>query len=80
MKNNLTRLQNVIGKQLGIDPSEIDPEADFGKQLGADSLDVVELVMSIEDEFDIEIEDEIASKITTLQDALNYIEKLSKKG
>jgi acyl carrier protein len=80
MEDNLTRLQTVIGKQLGIDPIEINPEADFGKHLGADSLDIVELVISIEDEFDIEIEDNIAGKITTLQDALDYIEKLNKKG
>jgi acyl carrier protein len=79
MEDNLTRLQTVIGRQLGIDPSEINPEADFGKQLGADSLDIVELVISIEDEFDIEIEDHIAGKITTLRDALNYIEKRNRK-
>ena len=75
MEDNLTRLKVIVGKQLGIDPSEIKPEADFGKQLGADSLDVVELVMLIEDEFDIEIEDETVSQITTVQDALKYIEE-----
>ena len=74
MQNNLTKLQNIVGKQLGIDPLKIKPEADFGKELGADSLDVVELVMSIEDEFDIEIEDKAASQIATVQDALDYIE------
>jgi acyl carrier protein len=74
MEDNLTRLQNIVGKQLGIDSGKIKPEADFGKELGADSLDVVELVMAIEDEFEIEIEDRIASKISTVQDALNYIE------
>jgi acyl carrier protein len=74
MENNLTKLQNIVGKQLGIDPVKIKPEADFGKELGADSLDVVELVMSIEDEFDIEIEDKAASQIATVQDALDYIE------
>ena len=79
MENNLTRLQTIVGKQLGIDPSEIKPEADFGEQLGADSLDVVELVMLIEDEFDIEIEDEIASQITTVQDALKYIEECGRR-
>jgi acyl carrier protein len=63
-----------VGKQLGIDPVKIKPEADFGKELGADSLDVVELVMSIEDEVDIEIEDKAASQIATVQDALDYIE------
>ena len=74
MVDNLKRLQSIVGKQLGIDPSEIKPEADFSKQLGADSLDVVELVMLIEDEFDIEIEDQAASQIATVQDALDYIE------
>jgi len=74
MKNNLFRLQTVVGKQLGIEPNQIKPEADFGKELGADSLDVVELVMAIEDEFEIDIEDNAASQITTVQDALNYIE------
>ena len=79
MSDNLTRLQNIIGKQLGIDPIKIKPEADFGKELGADSLDIVELVMSIEDEFEIDIEDQIANQIVTLQDALDYIEKKQEK-
>jgi len=74
MEDNLVRLQAIVGKQLGINPSKIKPEADFGKELGADSLDVVELVMGIEDEFEMEIDDKIASKIATVQDALNYIE------
>lgn len=79
MEDNLRRLQKIVGKQLGIDPSEIQPEADFNQQLGADSLDIVELVMLIEDEFEIEIEDEIANQITTIQGALTYIEERSKK-
>ncbi len=74
MENNLTRLQNIVGRQLGIEPAKVKPEADFGKELGADSLDVVELVMAIEDEFEIEIEDKAASQISTVQDALDYIE------
>ena len=74
MEDNLTRLQNIIGNHLRIDPNKIKPDADFSKQLGADSLDVVELVMLIEDEFDIEIEDEVANQITTVQGALDYIE------
>jgi acyl carrier protein len=74
MEDNLTRLQTIVGKQLGIDAGNVKPEADFGKELGADSLDVVELVMAIEDEFDIEIEDKKASQIATVQDALDYIE------
>jgi acyl carrier protein len=79
MSENLTRLQNLIGKQLGIDPIKIKPDADFGKELDADSLDVVELVMAIEDEFEIDIEDQIASQIVTLQDALDYIEEKGEK-
>ena len=75
MKDNLSRLQNIIGKQLGIAPNKVKLDADFGKELGADSLDVVELVMAIEDEFEIEIEDQVASKIATVQDVLDYIEK-----
>ncbi len=74
MYNNLIRLQTIVGNQLGIEPYKIEPNADFGKELGADSLDVIELVMAIEDEFDIEIEDVAASKIATVQDALDYIE------
>ncbi len=74
MENNLIRLQNIVGNQLGIEPNKVKPEADFGKELGADSLDVVELVMAIEDEFEIEIEDKAASQIATVQDALDYIE------
>ena len=80
MENNLIRLQNIVGNQLGIEPNKIKPEADFGKELGADSLDVVELVMAIEDEFEIEIEDKAASQIATLQDALDYIEGRWSKG
>lgn len=80
MEDNLIRLQNLVGRQLGIDPSEIQPEADFSQQLGADSLDVVELVMLIEDEFDIEIEDEVANQITTVRGALNYIEGRKTEG
>jgi len=74
MEENLIRLQTIVGKQLGIEPSQVKPDADFGKELGADSLDVVELVMLIEDEFELDIDDKIASKIATVQDALNYIE------
>ena len=74
-----SNVENIVGKQLGIDPSEIQPDADFSQQLGADSLDVVELVMLIEDEFDIEIEDEIANQITTVRGALAYIEERSNK-
>ena len=74
MEDNLTRLQNIVGRQLGITAGKVKPADDFGRELGADSLDVVELVMAIEDEFDIEIEDKKASQIATVQDALDYIE------
>ena len=74
MSDTLERLQYIVGQQLGIDPNKIQPKANFAKELGADSLDIVELVMLIENEFDIEIEDQAASKIASLQDAMDYIE------
>jgi acyl carrier protein len=74
MADNLTRIQNIVAKQLGIDTSKVTPGADFGKELGADSLDQVELVMAIEEEFEMEIEDQAAGQIATVQDALDYIE------
>ena len=77
MAKSLGRLQSIVGQQLGINPSKIKPETNFTKELGADSLDVVELVMLIENEFDIEIEDQVASQITTIQDVLDYIERKS---
>ena len=79
MEDNLVRLQTIVGKQLGVEPSQVKPDADFGRELGADSLDVVELVMLIEDEFETDIDDEIASKIATVQEALNYLEGRSDK-
>ena len=78
MSENLLRLQTIIGEQLGIEPSKVKPTANFTKELGADSLDVVELVIKIEYDFDIDIEDQYASQIETLQDALDYIQKLEK--
>ena len=75
MLNNFTRLQEIISQQLGIEASKITTNSNFGKELGADSLDIVELVMAIEDEFDLEINDQIASEIQTVQDALDYIER-----
>ena len=69
----LIKLQEIVSTQLGIDPSKVVPSADFSKELGADSLDVVELVMAFEEEFEIEIEDEVAGEMSTVQDALDYI-------
>jgi len=70
----LERLQIIVSEQLGIEVDKIKPKADFTKELGADSLDVVELVMNIENEFDVNIEDEKAAQIATVQDALDYLE------
>jgi acyl carrier protein len=71
----LTKVQEVVAKQLSIELAEVKPEANFQNDLGADSLDTVELVMALEEAFDIEIPDEEAEKIATVQDAVNYIEQ-----
>jgi acyl carrier protein len=70
----LERVTKVIVDRLGVDESEIKLEASFRDDLGADSLDVVELVMELEDEFDTEISDDDAEKIATVGDAVSYIE------
>ena len=69
------KLQAIISTQLGIEKDKVVPSADFTKELGADSLDVVELVMAFEEEFEIEIDDEVAGEMSTVQDALDYITK-----
>ena len=69
----LEKLQTIVSNQLGIEKEKVVASADFTKELGADSLDVVELVMAFEEEFDIEIEDEVAGDMATVQDALEYI-------
>jgi acyl carrier protein len=74
MTDNLTRLQTIVGQQLGVNPIKVKPESDFVKELGADSLDVVELVMAIEDEFELDIQDQEVSKVKKVQDVLDYIE------
>jgi acyl carrier protein len=68
------RLRKIIAEQLGVDESLIVPSASFAKDLNADSLDLVELIMSIEEEFGIEISDENAEKIETVADALMYLD------
>jgi len=78
-EDNLNKLKNIVGVQLGIEPSSVKPEANFTKELGADSLDVVELVMAFEEAFEIDINDEAAGEIVTVQDALDYIEGNWKK-
>ena len=67
------KIKNIIVEQLGVSPDAVVPEASFIDDLGADSLDLVELVMVLEEEFDQEIPDEDAEKIKTVQDAINYI-------
>jgi acyl carrier protein len=72
------RVKKVVVEQLDVNPDEVTEKASFVEDLGADSLDQVELIMAFEEEFDIEIPDEDAEKITTVADAVNYIEEKSK--
>lgn len=67
------RIKEIIMEQLGVDEGQITPDASFIDDLGADSLDTVELVMAFEEEFDVEIPDEDAEKIRTVQDAIDYL-------
>lgn len=67
------QVKTIVVEQLGINSAEVTPEASFVEDLGADSLDVVELVMAFEEEFDLKITDEEASKIATVRDAVEYI-------
>ena len=69
------RLKKIIVDQLGVDESEVIPSASFVEDLNADSLDLVELIMSLEEEFKLQISDEDAEKITTVQEAEDYIEE-----
>jgi len=74
------KVKSIIVDQLQVDEAEVTPGASFQEDLGADSLDVVELVMQFEEAFDIEIPDEAAEKIKTVKDAVDYIEKNAKGG
>jgi len=78
VKQMVEKVKQIIAEQLGVDEAEITPTASFVDDLGADSLDTVELVMALEEAFDIEIPDEDAEKIRTVQDAIDYIEKHAK--
>lgn len=73
------KVKSIIVEQLAVDESEVTPDASFMEDLGADSLDQVELVMAFEEEFGIEIPDEESEKITRVKDAIAYIETHSKK-
>jgi len=72
------KVKQIIVEQLGVDEAQVDPTASFVDDLGADSLDIVELVMKFEEDFELDIPDEDAENIKTVKDAIEYIEK--KKG
>jgi acyl carrier protein len=69
------RVRKIVAEQLGVGLEDVTPEASFVEDLGADSLDTVELVMALEEEFDIEIPDEAAEKILTVQNSMDYIKE-----
>ncbi|MBU4344234.1 MAG: acyl carrier protein [Desulfobacteraceae bacterium] len=69
------KVKKIIAEKLSVDLNEVVPEASFVDDLGADSLDLVELIMSMEEEFDIEIDDDDAEKMLTVKDAIDYINK-----
>lgn len=70
----LDKIREIVVEQLGVEPEQVVPEANFVDDLGADSLDNVELIMAFEEEFDVEIPDTDAEKIKTVQDVIDYIE------
>ncbi len=71
----LEKLKKLVSEQLGVEEDQVVPEASFTEDLNADSLDLVDLIMNLEEQFDIKISDEDAEAITTVQDALNYIDE-----
>ncbi|MDD5250554.1 MAG: acyl carrier protein [Ignavibacteria bacterium] len=79
MENIEQRVKKIVAEQLGVNEADIKIESSFVDDLGADSLDTVELVMALEEEFECEIPDEEAEKITTVQQAVDYINKNLKK-
>ncbi len=72
------RIRTIIAEELDVDKASIEPRSKLADDLGADSLDAVELIMAIEEEFDVEIDDNDATKIKTVQDIVDYLEKVSK--
>ncbi|OHC63447.1 MAG: acyl carrier protein [Rhodocyclales bacterium GWA2_65_20] len=79
MENIEQRVKKIVAEQLGVNEADIKNESSFVDDLGADSLDTVELVMALEEEFECEIPDEEAEKITTVQQAVDYVNKNVKK-
>ncbi len=73
------RIREIIVDQLGVPAGQVVPEASFIDDLGADSLDIVELVMALEEAFDLEIPDDHAEKIQTIQDAISYVDERTRK-
>ena len=79
VENVQERVKNIIVEQLGVEADQVKPEAQFVNDLGADSLDTVELIMALEEEFDIEKKKKKAEKIKTVGEAIDYIEQNAKK-
>ena len=79
VENVQERVKNIIVEQWGVEADQVKPEGQFVNDLGARSLDTVELIMALEEEFDIEIPDEKAEKIKTVGEAIDYIEQNAKK-
>ncbi len=75
MSATFDRVQAIIAEQLGVDAEKVTPDAEFVQDLNADSLDLVELIMSLEEEFGVEISDEDAEKIVKVSDAMEYIDE-----
>ena len=73
------KVKDIIAEQLGVNPEQVTPQASFIEDLGADSLDIVELVMAFEEEFSVEVPDEDAEKLQTVGDVIKYIEERAKK-
>ena len=73
------KVKDIIVEQLGVNPEQVTPQASFIEDLGADSLDIVELVMAFEEEFGVEVPDEEAEKLQTVQDVIDYIKDKAKQ-
>ena len=74
------KVKDIIVEQLGVNPEQVTPQASFIEDLGADSLDIVELVMAFEEEFGVEVPDEDAEKLQNVGDVINYIKERAKGG